>query len=250
MEDEAILASFMTSVPRPLTPLSLNQECVAPPEEAVYDRQQFWIRLANTSERREKAALLVDRMYARRGYTHESIIRNTPHTITLVVSNREGAVIGTVTIGMDSPEEGLLAEENYAEEVQALRRQGKKLCEFNGLAVDSGVKSKLVIARLFHMAMLYPWGLFGYTDGVVEVTPVHARFYEKMLGFEQIGKERVCPRVNAVGVLLRVNFSMVDERIARVGGLMEKAVGDSSLYPYGFTKVDADGILGRLRDGR
>lgn len=245
-EDEEIIATFLTSVRR-LTPMSLNPPTSAPPEESTYDRRQFWIRLANTPERREQAALLVDRMYSRQGYKHEDIIRNTPHTITLIAYGRDGYVIGTVTIGMDSPEEGLQADDGYQKEIDKLRVLGKKICEFNGLAVDASVRSKLVVARLFHIAMLYPWGLFGYTDCVIEVTPVHASFYERMLGFKQLGEERICPRVNTLGVLLHIEFNTVNERLTKVGGLMEKATGDSSLFPYGFSKTDADGILGRLR---
>ncbi len=248
-EDEEIIASFFAAVPRmaPLIPMSLNQEADSSADEKVIDRQQFWIRLADTKERREQAGLLVDRMYAWRGFSHENIIRETPHTITLVSYGRDGRVIGTVTIGMDAPGEKLLAEENYPEEIAALRAKGKKIVEFNALAVDSEIRSKLVIARLFHIAMLYPYGLFGYTDVVIEVNPAHVRFYQHMLQFDCLGKEKICPRVNAVGVLLHIEFAKAAERLAKVGGLMEKATSDHSLYPYGFSPEDAQGILGRLR---
>ena len=246
-EDEEVIATFLTGVPQtsPLVPLSLNQE-IPRPEEEIRDRQQFWIRVADTKERREQAGLLVDRMYAWRGYTHENIIRNTPHTITLVSYGRDGRVIGTITIGMGAPEEPLLAEENYPEEIAALRAGGKKVAEFNGLAVDAEIRSKLVVARLFHIAMLYPYGLYDYTDCVIEVSPAHARFYERMLEFDRLGTERVCPRVNTTGVLMHKNFAEAAEKIARVGGLLDKS-GDHSLYSYGFSPQDAEGILGRLR---
>ena len=246
-EDEEVIATFLTGVPgtSPLVPLSLNQE-IPHSEEEIRDRQQFWIRVADTKERREQAGLLVDRMYAWRGYTHENIIRNTPHTITLVSYGRDGRVIGTITIGMGAPEEPLLAEENYPEEIAALRAGGKKVAEFNGLAVDAEIRSKLVVARLFHIAMLYPYGLYDYTDCVIEVSPAHARFYERMLEFDRLGTERVCPRVNTTGVLMHKNFAEAAEKIARVGGLLDKS-GDHSLYSYGFSPQDAEGILGRLR---
>ena len=249
-EDEEVIATFLTGVPRTptLVPMSLHEgaEGGKSPEEKVTDRQQFWIRVADTKERREQAGLLVDRMYAWRGYTHENILRDTPHTITLVSYGRDGRVIGTVSIGMDAPGYPLLAEEGYPEEIAALRAQGKRVAEFNGLAVDSEIRSKLVVARLFHIAMLYPYGLYGYTDCVIEVSPAHARFYERMLEFDRLGKERVCPRVNTTGVLMHKNFAEAAEKIARVGGLLDKS-GDHSLYSYGFSPQDADGILGRLR---
>lgn len=245
-EDEEVIATFLTGVPRtsPLVPMSLP-EGGPPPEEKVTERQQFWIRVADTKERREQAGLLVDRMYAWRGYTHENILRETPHTITLVSYGRDGRVIGTVSIGMDAPGDPLIAEEGYPAEIAALRAQGKRIAEFNGLAVDSEIRSKLVVARLFHIAMLYPYGLYGYTDCVIEVTPAHARFYERMLEFDRLGNERICPRVNTTGVLMHKEFAAAAEKIARVGGLLDK--GDHTLYSYGFSPKDAEGILGRLR---
>ena len=64
-EDEEFIASFVSSAPRTshLIPMSLNQE-VSQSNEKFLDRQKFWIRIADTKERREQAGLLVDRMYA------------------------------------------------------------------------------------------------------------------------------------------------------------------------------------------
>lgn len=247
-EEEEVIASFFTSVPTmaPLVPLSLNQEGVPSPSEVVQDRQKFWIRLADTRERREQAGLLVDRMYAWRGYTHENIIKDTPHTITLVSYGRDGQVIGTVTIGMDAPGEKLLAEETYPDVIADLRARGKRIAEFNGLAVDSSVKSKLVIARLFHIAMLYPWGIYGYTDCVIEVSSTHARFYERMLEFDRLAEGKICSRVNNESILMHKDFSTAAEKIAKIGGLGERS-SDHSLYAYGFSPQDAEGILGRLK---
>ena len=248
-EDESI-ATFFASVPRtePLVPLSLNAEGVPLAPEAVHrvDRQQFWVRVADTRQRREQAGLLVDRMYAWRGYTHDNIIRETPHTITLVSYGRDGEVIGTVTINMDVPGETLLAEETYPEKIQELRSRGRRVAEFNGLAIDPGVKSKLVIARLFHIAMMYPYGLFGYTDCVIEVSSSHARFYERMLEFDRLGEGKICPRVNNESILMHKDFAEAVARIEQVGGQMEKSK-DHSLYAYGFSPKDAEGILGRLK---
>lgn len=244
---DAILASFSTAESG-LTPVSLGSPASVPRRDTLSDdRVRFWIRLANTPERRRMAGLLIERLYARQGYRHDAVIKDAPDSITLISCDREDRVIGTVTIRMDSPGNGLLADETYKTEIDLLRARGKRLCEFNGLAVDSSVRSKLVIARLFHIAMLYPWGLFGCTDCVIEVSPSHASFYCRMLGFEQLGAAHLCPRVNAVGVLLHVDFVVTNERLARVGGLMNNAGGDHSLLPYGFSKTDADGILDRLK---
>ncbi len=245
--EEDVVASFFATLPRTLAPISISTPAADPEEETHSERRQFRIRLANTPERRESANVLIDRMYAWKGYGRGSLVSENPHRITLVTYGMENQVIGTISVGMDSPE-GLYADENYKQELDTLRAQGCRLCEYNALAVDSSIKSKRVLASLFHIAMLYPYGLFGYTDGVIEVAPNHAGFYRKMMGFSQIGDERICPRVNVPGVLLRGNFNEANERIARVGGLMDKETTDMSLFPYFFSKTDADGILGRLKN--
>ncbi|MHB8369934.1 MAG: N-acyl amino acid synthase FeeM domain-containing protein [Leptospirales bacterium] len=244
--EEENLASVSTSVSG-LMSMTLDPPLSMQDEETTSDLRRFWIRLANTPERRKEAELLVDRLYAREGYQHEGIVQNALHSITLIACNRTGKVIGTVTIRLDSTQEGLLADETYKDELDSLRARGKKICEFNGLAIDSSVRSKLVIARIFHIAMLYPWGLCDYTDCVIEVSPAHSGFYSKMLGFDQLGDERICQRVNTAGVLMHVDFAVAAERLARVGGLMKQSVNDKSLYPYGFSRVDAAGILDRLK---
>ncbi len=241
-----VIASFFDIVPNELTPVSLNTPELDGVNEQHDEYKEFRIRLANTHERLESASILINKMYSWRGYETGEIATHQPNRITLLVSGSENATIATMSIGLDS-DSGLFADAMYSEVLNTLRHEGRKLCEYNKFAVDPKIKSMRVLASLFHIAYLYPYGVFGKTDGVVEVNPRHVRFYEKMLGFTQIGREKICQRVNAPSVLLRTNFSYVTEQIEKFGGLMEKAGGEKSLYPYFFTKEDEIGILGRLK---
>ncbi len=211
--------------------------------ETEQEGKLFRIAIADSPERRDQAHRLVQSRYEWRGYPCSDLFREDTHRITLIATGQDNEAIGTVTIGME-PE--LLAEGNYRREVGSLRARGGKICEFNGLAVSPGVRSKSVLARLFHTAMLCSFGLFGYTDGVVEVTPAHARFYARMLGFNPVGGPRVCPRVNTVGVLLHIDFTWSNDRIETLGGLGDQAKGNRTLYPYSFGMFEATEILKRL----
>jgi hypothetical protein len=42
------------------------------------------------------------------------------------------------------------------------------------------------------------------------VNPRHAGFYEKILGFAVVGAERICPRVNAPALLMRLDLLALD----------------------------------------
>ncbi len=246
--DDDIIASFFDSIPS--SSLSSMSYAIPENDDTVpfsTRTHEYRIRLANTEERQESASVLVNRMYEWRGYKHLSPSSTTdPNRITLITSGNDDEVIGTVSVGLDCPH-GLFADQMYHEELEELRSQGRKVCEFTGLAVDPAVKSKRVLASLFQIAILYPFGVFDHTDGVLEVNPRHVRFYEKMVGFTRIGPERICPRVNAPSVLMRAEFSYVAEQTEKYGGLMDKASGEKSLYPYFFSKKDTEGILGRLK---
>lgn len=230
-----------------LKDLVLTQDADPLMQEAESVQQQnFKIRLAHSEERISHTSLLVKRMYLKRGYDVPGMYK-MPDRITLMASEND-VVVGTITLGVDTGK-GLLADENYKHEVDQLRAEGRKVCELTKFAVDQTRGSKRVLAALFHIAYIYGRVLQKQTDVVIEVTPKHALFYKRMLGFEQMGLERQNSRVNTMGVLLRLEIEYVDRQIELWGGKADQAQGERSLYPYFFTKDDEFGITQRLLQG-
>ena len=230
----------------PLRTLSLDHEEGADANSIPLDQQQFKIRLANSEGRRESASLLIKKMYAWRGYV-TGANPDIPNRITLM-ADIDGKVIGTLTIGLDSGA-GLLVDALYKDQIDALRAHHEIVCEFSRLAVDQEIKSKRVLASLFHLAYIYAHLIHGATSTVIEVNPRHVLFYKRMLGFEQFGEERMCPRVNAPAVLLRLPFAHPRSEIAKHGGAMSEVPGVRSLYPFFFGPSDEQGITARVKRG-
>jgi hypothetical protein len=201
------------------------------------------IRLAHTGERMGSASLLVQKMYRKIGYDIPEM-HLSQDRITLIASQND-AIVGTLTLGIDA-DSGLLAEQNYKFEIGHLREKGHKVCELTKFAVDQTRGSKRVLAALFHIAYIYGRVLQKQTDVVIEVKPKHASFYKRLLGFEQIGPERLNSRVNTIGVLLLLDINYVEHQIELWGGKTEEAKGERSLYPYFFSKQDEVGITQRL----
>ena len=209
-------------------------------------RRLFQIRMADSAGRRSDASILINRMYATRGYRSAGLPeRAAPSRITLVASEHD-ATIGTITIGFDSPT-GLLVEDLFAAETQELRRAGRTVCEFTKLAMDSVVRSTRVLATLFHVAFIYSHRIMGASDLLIEVNPRHTAYYKRMLGFEVITPARLNHRVNAPAVLMRLDFTHAHAQIAQFGGTLKPVVPARSLYPYFFSPADEAGISGRLQ---
>lgn len=228
----------------PMRTLCLEQPEFRNTQELAVEHQKFKIRLAN-SEGRRQSALLIKKMYSWRGYVTDPNFGEAPNRITLVASSKE-KTIGTVTMSLDSPI-GLLADGLYRDEIQQLRNEGRKLYELTKFAVDNqSMLSKQVVASFFHISYIYGRDIHGCTDALIEVNPRHASFYEKMLGFERCGDERMCARVNAPAVLMRLELAYAESQIKKYGGSMGQAKDVRSLYPYFFTKSDELGIASRL----
>jgi hypothetical protein len=223
-----------------------EQSSVAPQRGEKIEEQVFKIRLAHSSERVSSASMLVQRKYAGRGYKANDF-QKAPERITLMASQND-KVIGTLTLGLDTPN-GLLVEDLYKPEIDTLRQAGRKVCELTKLAVDQTHGSKHILASLFHISYIYGRVMQGYTDVVIEVNPRHAAFYKRMLGFTDFGPERMCSRVNAPAVLLRLELDYVDQQIALLGGKTDSVQGERSLYPYFFSKTDEIGITNRVTHG-
>ena len=232
--------------PYRLKDLCLDQSQSPAEEETRGGQQEFKVRLANTDDRRKSASLLIQKMYSWRGYDTNTLIHD-PNKITLV-AYLEDKVVGTLTLGIDSPE-GMVVDQLYKQEADQLRAQGRKPCDITRLAVDQDSNSKSVLAALFHLSFIYGRNIHSATDFLIEVNPRHVLFYQRMLGFEAFGAEKICPRVNAPALLLRLDLAHADAQIISYGGKGTSATGVKTIYPYFFTRNDELGITQRLLKG-
>jgi hypothetical protein len=188
-------------------------------------RDQVDVALAQTHHWLREAGQLVHRQYQSRGYrTQGSEAADDPparhRPSHVIVARRGGDVVGTITLGLDSPA-GLLVEESNRQPIAAARTEGKRLGEVVRLAVDdpASSKSKAVLAALFNAAhglMV----LHRLDDTYIEVNPRHVPFYRRALCFEVAGEPSVCPRVGAPSVLLRLPVNELSSKISEIEGAL------------------------------
>lgn len=245
-----LIAESATSVPAyvaashmlRIVPLETPRE---PAPEYVIERENYTVRVIRSSAQRARAGMLVERMYSWRGYHTDGVAggRQDSSRITFEASS-ESQLFGTLTLGLDS-EDGLLADTLYEDEIDPFRRSGGKVCELSKFAVDPQHSSKEVMASLIQLAHIHARILRQVTDAFIEVNPRHALFYERMLGFRQIGTVRTCPRVDAPAVLLHLELAYMDEQIRKHTGSFDSR--ERSLYPY-FLSIREGGTRGSSSD--
>jgi len=232
----------------PMASLMLDQGDPPYIHEFADKHRIFRIRSADTDGHRSSVSMLVDKMYAWRKYDFPNSApqrSHDPNRIVLVIYDLDHA-IATATLGLDS-EIGLLADDLYKDESDHLRGDGRRLCEMTKPAVEHVVRSKRVLASLFHIALIYARYLHNRDDCLIEINPRHVKFYEAMMGFEAMGETKLCRRVSAPARLLRLDLEKADAKIQVYGGHGESCPGERSLYPYFFSKAEEAGIIGRLR---
>jgi len=171
------------------------------------------------TEHRISEALVSDR-YAWRGYgsVERGLGDAEQRELTLLAWSRNCAV-GTMTVGFDDGA-GLLADRTYASNLDAIRTQGRVVCEFTRFAVAAGADSRATISGLFDLSYVLARKMLGVTDVVVEVNPRHVGFYRRAFGFVSISDVRVCERVNAPAILLRLNVDELELRLSANGARM------------------------------
>jgi hypothetical protein len=165
-------------------------------------RRGYDIRPAQTPHQRGAVNMLLRRMYAWRDCVSESV-RPLPYDanrLTLAAWDFDD-VVATLTLGRDSPN-GLWIDRLYAAELASLRGPGRVLCEVSGLAVDPDFSSPDLLTTLFKSALHYAKHVLATSDAVIEVNPRHARYYERRMGFRQIGRRRYAVGANSPTILL------------------------------------------------
>lgn len=160
------------------------------------------IRPARTPKQHGLANSLVRRMYAWRGYRTEAQRQSLDdqNRITLAAWQYD-EVVATLTLRRDSSC-GLLADAHYGDVLERLRRPDRVVCEVSRLAIDPDFSSRDLLNKLFSTALDYGREHFSASDAVMEVNPRHVRYYQRCLGFRQLGDVRQCLRVDAPAVLL------------------------------------------------
>jgi hypothetical protein len=217
------------------------------PRHPDFGRRVFDIRVADSGGHRCAAGILINRMYATRGYLSSGLPdQPIDNRITLVASEAD-ATIGTITMGFDTGA-GLMVDDLFGAECDALRDNGESLCEFTKLAIDGAVRSRRVIASLFHAAYIYALPIKGADRLLIEVNPRHVAYYRRMLGFEALTGVRLNRRVDAPAVLMALDLSHARRQIALLGGSGEDApVEERSLYPWFFAPAQERDIVARVR---
>ena len=214
-------------------------------QDLVLARSGCTLRRARTSEQRNQASLLIKNMYEGRGYVTDTAatLSDGFNLVTLEASDHDN-VVGTLSLRIDSAG-GLFADELYRSEIDILRKTGHRICEMTKLAFDPAHSSKEIIASLFHLGYIYASSIYHCTDLLIEVNPRHVAFYQRRLGFQVIGEERNCPRVDAPAVLLLVATDYMEKQIIRFAG--SRNSGEKSFYPYFFSEAELADQTGKLQ---
>ncbi|CAA9514613.1 MAG: hypothetical protein AVDCRST_MAG91-1831 [uncultured Sphingomonadaceae bacterium] len=213
--------------------------------------EMLTIRLADCDGQKNRANMLLDRMYSWRGYGSGHQVPSAPNCVTFTASSDE-EVIGTLTLRVDSPA-GLAADATFKQELEPFRNiPGASLCELTKFAFDVSGPSKPRLAALFHIIFIYGSKHYNCTDLFIEVNPRHRRFYQTMLGFECVGPLKPNAAVGAPAQLMWLNVAEIRRYINKHAG--DESQAARSLYPHFFSPEEERGIYARLagstdRDG-
>jgi hypothetical protein len=208
--------------------------------------RKFKIKAADSSSRRGLIEGLLRDRYAWRGYQSVALAADQSIDRFTLAAIGDDSPIGTITVCLDVGKP-LGADDVFDAELTAMRREGRRLCEFTKLAIDPTTATKRVLAALFHVAYIVAHRLRGYDTLVIEVNPRHVRYYERMLGCRVVGEERLNRAVKAPAVLLAADFANIRDQIDEHGGQPERSESVRTLYPFAFSRVEEASILVRLR---
>lgn len=225
-----------------------NDELRPSMEDIVTDETSFGIRLVDTPEGRNKASMLIHKMYAWRGLAGTHALSNDPNRVTLM-AHRNGEPVGTLTVGLDSPS-GILADQLFKPEIDAFRTLGNRVCEITKLAFDIESSSKSYLAALFHLSVIVARDIHACDIVFIEISPRHRGFFQRTLGFVQLGEEKINPRVSVQGILMHAPLTYMTEQTQLFGGQGAAAVGERSLFPLFYSPREERGIINRLKERR
>lgn len=159
-------------------------------------------KIAQSRQELHDAFTLVYHSYRRAGLVdeNEDQVRLTPFhllpTTEIFVTKLDQKVVSTVSLIGDG-ELGLPLESIYPKNVELVRQRGLRMGEIGSLADrrDSPVRFIETFATMGRMLAQVAMNR-GYDGLVAAAHPKHARLYQRILPFEQIGEKVSCPYAN------------------------------------------------------
>lgn len=197
-------------------------------------------KIAQSREELRDSFTLVYHSYRRAGLVNEneSQVRLTPFhllpTTEVFVTKLQEKVVSTVSLIGDG-ELGLPLESIYPKNVELIRKRGLRMGEIGSLADrrDSPVRFIETFATMGRM-LAQVAKQRGYDGLVAAAHPKHARLYQRILPFEQIGQTVDCPYANgnpAVMLALVFDDHCGSELYERFFGSMSNAT-DTTPCPW------------------
>jgi hypothetical protein len=201
------------------------------------------IRLASSDGERNRANMLLSRMYSWRGYGVSHSLPSAPNCVTFTATADED-VIGTLTLAVDSAS-GLACDRLFKDELDKFRAApGASLCELTKFAFDTSLPARPRLAALFHIIFIFGSLHYDCTDLFIEVNPRHRRFYQAMLGFTPVGSPKMNKVVNAPSQLMWLNVADIRQKIRQYAG--DDRYAGRTLYADFFSAEEEQGIYRRL----
>ncbi|MGQ0634151.1 MAG: N-acyl amino acid synthase FeeM domain-containing protein [Planctomycetaceae bacterium] len=192
----------------------------APDSPQTFDGRfdQITYRIAGTRSERMDAFQLVYERYLAAELIHpnEFGIRVTPYhllpTTNVFIAASRGRTICTVTLIGDS-HLGLPMECIYSDEVDERRHQGLYVGEVSCLAFEAmPLNHFLLVFMQLTRLMAQHARRYGMHQFLITVRPQHARFYQRFMGFEQIGQLMAYPVVrDTPAVACCLDFAAIDQ---------------------------------------
>lgn len=203
-------------------------------------------KLANTLGQREQAFRLVHHSYVERGIatpTRSGLVFSPFHILpgtTTFIAEKEGAVIGTVSLIEDSPI-GIPMEAVHPAEIAAMRYNGRRFAEVGTLSVASGIRGRGIPLMLYNTLFRWARRHRMIEDLVIAVHPKVRKFYCDGLLFERLGPDRQYHSLNgALSTPLHIDLTTGASRYRDFydKGGMEIAIGDRRTNLYRFFVED------------
>lgn len=195
-------------------------------------------RVARTKEELIQAFSLVYKEYTKRGFIpnyYKSKMRlslyNALPSTTTFVAKKGRKVVATVTLIPDSPL-GIPMDKIYKEEVDTLRRKGRRVAEVSQLSIDSMLFprgwfsmfnfTKLIfVFRLFKLVLDYSLYIDRLDELCIAVNPKHQYLY-KFLYFEELagGEVKYYGSVNkAPAIAKHLSLNLAETKARQRKGL-------------------------------